>query len=428
MEKRERYETLLNKINQYNSGEKGITRIAYSNEEQACTHALMRMCKDAKMTVKLDPAGNLIARREGKRNELPPVVIGSHIDSVYQGGKYDGVVGVTAALEIINRLNEKGIVTEHPIEIISFACEESSRFGVSTIGSKAMAGRIVKEKYRQLTDRDGISMEKAFSLCALDFNGIDQASRENERFEAFFELHIEQGPVLETEKKKIGIVTGIAAPARFIVKIFGKASHSGTTPMYMRKDALLGAAEISLALEKAAHLEKAFGTVATVGVLGVKAGAMNVVPGEVEMKIDIRSSSIESRQRVLNHFYQAITSVEQERELLIDYREISMEEPVLLSSDLCHLLSHICEEKQLPYKLMQSGAGHDAMNMTGFGPTGLIFIPSVDGLSHHPHEHTEMEDILTGIDVLEAAVLHTAKVLLQGEDYNEINKSTNSLK
>lgn len=407
---RQRYETLLAKINQYNSGEKGITRIAYSNEEQACIHALMRMCKDAKMTVKLDPAGNLIARRDGKSNELPPVIIGSHVDSVYQGGKYDGVVGVTAALEIIHRLNDKGIVTEHPIELISFACEESSRFGVSTVGSKAMAGRIEKEKYRLLTDRDGVTMEKAFTLCALDFDSIDQASRLGETFKAFYEIHIEQGPVLEMEEKKIGIVTGIAAPARFIVKIFGKASHSGTTPMTMRKDALLGAADIALELEKAANLEQAFGTVATVGVLDVQPGAMNVVPGEVEMKIDIRSSSIESRQRVLKHFFQTISSIEKQRFLQIDCAEISIEDPVMLSAELGNLIAQICEQKKLPYRFMQSGAGHDAMNLTGFGPVGLIFIPSAGGLSHHPQEHTDMEDILVGIEVIEAAVLESAKV------------------
>lgn len=407
---RQRYETLLAKINQYNSGEKGITRIAYSNEEQACIHALMRMCKDAKMTVKLDPAGNLIARRDGKSNELPPVIIGSHIDSVYQGGKYDGVVGVTAALEIIHRLNDKGIVTEHPIELISFACEESSRFGVATVGSKAMAGRIEKEKYRLLTDRDGVTMEKAFTLCALDFDSIDQASRLGETFKAFYEIHIEQGPVLEMEEKKIGIVTGIAAPARFIVKIFGKASHSGTTPMTMRKDALLGAADIALELEKAANLEQAFGTVATVGVLDVQPGAMNVVPGEVEMKIDIRSSSIESRQRVLKHFFQTISSIEKQRFLQIDCAEISIEDPVILSAELGNLIAQICEQKKLPYRFMQSGAGHDAMNLTGFGPVGLIFIPSAGGLSHHPQEHTDMEDILVGIEVIEAAVLESAKV------------------
>lgn len=425
MDRKIRYEKLLDNINQYNLGGRGITRIAYTNEEQACTHALMRMCKDAKMSVRLDAAGNLIARREGKLDSLPPVVMGSHIDSVYQGGKYDGVVGVTAALEVINRLNENEIVTEHPIEMISFACEESSRFGVSTIGSKAMAGRIDKEKYRKLTDRDGVSLEKAFSLCALNFNGIEQASRENEQFKAFFELHIEQGPVLETKKKKIGIVTGVAAPARFIVKILGRSSHSGTTPMSMRKDALLGAAEISLELEKSAKLESAFGTVATVGVIDIQAGSMNVVPGEVEMKVDIRSCSAESRQRVLDHLYQTVSLVEQRRSLQIDCKEISMEEPVLLSNKLSHLLSNICKEKEISYTFMQSGAGHDAMNMTGFGPTGLIFVPSKDGLSHHPNEYTEINDILTGIEVLEAAVIYSARAM-EGND--EINKGTNHLK
>lgn len=410
MDRRERYQILLDKINQYNSDEKGITRIAYTNEEQACIHALMRMCKDAKMTVRLDNAGNLIARREGRNHELPPVAMGSHIDSVYQGGKYDGVVGVTAALEIIRRLNEQGIVTEHPIELISFACEESSRFGVSTVGSKAMAGRIDKEKYRHLKDRDGISMEKAFQLCALDFNTIDQASRANERFKAFFEIHIEQGPILENENEKIGIVTGIAAPARFIVKISGKASHSGTTPMNMRKDAFLGAAELALELEKAAIREQAHGTVATVGVIDVQPGAMNVVPGDVEMKIDIRSSSMESRQRVLEHLFETIPSIELQRQLQIESKEISMENPVLLSSDLIDTLKQFCEEKELSHRLMQSGAGHDAMNMTGLGPVGLLFIPSKEGLSHHPNEHTDLDDIITGIDLLETAVLHYAKV------------------
>jgi len=409
MDRKKRYQTLLDKINQYTLTDKGITRVAYTNEEQACTHALMRLCKDAKLAVRLDAAGNLIARREGRNNELPPVVIGSHIDSVYQGGKYDGAVGVTAGLEIIRRLNEKGIVTEHPIELISFACEESSRFGLSTVGSKAMAGRFNRDKYRHLKDRDGITMEQAFSRCALDFNSIDQASRKGEQFRAFFEMHIEQGPVLENEKKKIGIVTGIAAPARYIVRIRGKASHSGTTPMNMRNDAFLGAAELALELEKAAMEELFHETVATVGVLDVQPGAMNVVPGEVEMKVDIRSTSSESRRRVVNHLLTSIKEVEKRRKLHIKAEEISMEDPVLLSPEIIQSLKQICEDQQLPYRFMQSGAGHDAMNMTEFGPVGLIFIPSKDGLSHHPNEHTDLDDILIGIDLLEAAVLCYAK-------------------
>lgn len=407
MDSRERYVTLFNKINQYNSGEVGITRIAYTNEEQSCTHAFMRMCKAENLTIRMDQCGNVIARREG-RKRLAPVVMGSHLDTVYQGGKYDGVVGVTAALEVIRRLNEKGIETDHPIEIISFACEESSRFGVSTVGSKAMAGIFDKEKYRNLKDRDGITMEKAFELCALDFNSIDEASRRNEAFKAFFEIHIEQGPVLINTNKKIGIVTGVAAPVRFLIKIIGKASHSGTTPMMMRRDALLGASEIALELEKAAKHENKYETVATVGVLDLPNGAMNIVPGEVEIKVDIRSTSVESRQRVLDCLYATISAVKTQRQLEIICTQISEEEPVLLSSEINSVLKAICEEKSLPYQFMQSGAGHDAMNMAKLCPTGLIFIPSIDGLSHHPNEYTEMDDILTGIDLVEAAILYYA--------------------
>ncbi|MEC1717297.1 Zn-dependent hydrolase [Schinkia azotoformans] len=409
MNSKERYQILFNKINQYNSGEKGITRIAYSKEEQSCTYNFMRMCKAEGLHIRMDQCGNVIARRGGSIKGLPPVIMGSHLDTVYQGGKYDGVVGVTAALEVMKRLNEKGIKTDHPIEIISFACEESARFGVSTIGSKAMAGLFDKEKYRFLKDRDGIPMDKALSLCALDFNSIDQASRVNEKIKAFFELHVEQGPVLINKEKKVGIVTGIAAPVRLIIKISGTASHSGSTPMNMRKDAFLGASEIALALEKVAIKEQHYGTVATVGVVDIHSGAMNVVPGEVEIKVDIRSTSLSSRQRVLDHLYQTIQTIRRNRKLKIMSNEISVEEPVLLSTEINDVIQSICERKNLPYNFMPSGAGHDAMNMRKLCPTGLIFVPSVDGLSHHPDEYTELDDILIGIDLLEETILHFAK-------------------
>lgn len=409
MDSKMRYELLFNNINQYNSGDTGITRIAYTNEEQTCTHAFMRMCMAEQLDIRMDPCGNVIARRQGKIDGLPPVVMGSHLDTVYQGGKYDGVVGVTAALEVIRRLNEKEIITDHPIEIISFACEESARFGVSTVGSKAIAGQFDKDRYRNIKDKDGITMEKAFALCALDFNTVDQASRKNEQFKAFFELHIEQGPVLINTGKKIGIVTGIAAPVRLHVKIKGTASHSGTTPMSMRKDALLGASEISLALEKAAKSEEAYGTVATIGVMNVHNGAMNVVPGDVEIKIDIRSTSVDSRQRVLTHLDETIKTVKQNRQLDIESIEISSEDPVLLSEEINDVLRNICEEKNFSNQIMQSGAGHDAMNMAKLCPTGLIFIPSLDGLSHHPNEYTPLDDIMVGIDLLEEVILHYSK-------------------
>ncbi|RHW34660.1 Zn-dependent hydrolase [Lysinibacillus yapensis] len=410
MDRKERYQLLFDKISQYNSGEKGITRVAYTNEEQACTQAFMRMCKAEGLDIRMDQCGNVIARREGRIKGLPPVLMGSHLDTVYQGGKYDGTVGVTAALEVVKRLNEKGIETDHPIEVISFACEESSRFGVSTLGSKAMAGSFDKEKVRYLKDRNGVTLEEALSLCAFEIDSVHQASREDENIKAFFELHIEQGPVLENENKKIGIVTGIAAPVRFSIKIAGTPSHSGTTPMNMRKDALLGASEIALELEKVALSEQSCGTVATVGVLDIQAGAMNVVPGEVEIKVDIRGTSVDSRQRVLDHLKRTIELVERTRNLEIISQEIISEEPVLLSAEIIETMETICKEQDIPYKMMPSGAGHDAMNMVKLCPTGLIFVPSVDGLSHHPEEHTDLDDLLIGIDVLEQIVIHYSKM------------------
>lgn len=413
MDSKQRYQILFNKINQYNSGNKGITRVAYTNEEQACTQAFMRMCKDEGLDIRIDQCGNAIGRREGRIKGLPPVLIGSHLDTVYQGGNYDGVVGVTAALEVVKRLNEKGIETDHPIEIISFACEESSRFGVSTLGSKAMAGTFDKEKVRYLKDRNGVTLEEALSLCAFEIDSVEYASREDENIKAFFELHVEQGPVLMNENKKIGIVTGIAAPVRFSIRIIGTPSHSGTTPMNMRNDALLGASEIALELEKVAISEQNYGTVATIGVLDIQSGAMNVVPGEVEIKVDIRGTSLVSRQRVLEHLNRTIELVGRTRHLEIFSQEIISEEPVILSTEIINAMEKICKEQDISYKTMPSGAGHDAMNMVKLCPTGLIFVPSVNGLSHHPDEYTDHDDILIGIEVLEKIVIHYSKMDLK---------------
>lgn len=413
MDSKQRYQILFNKINQYNSGNKGITRVAYTNEEQACTQAFMRMCKDEGLDIRIDQCGNAIGRREGRIKGLPPVLIGSHLDTVYQGGNYDGVVGVTAALEVVKRLNEKGIETDHPIEIISFACEESSRFGVSTLGSKAMAGTFDKEKVRYLKDRNGVTLEEALSLCAFEIDSVEYASREDENIKAFFELHVEQGPVLMNENKKIGIVTGIAAPVRFSIRIIGTPSHSGTTPMNMRNDALLGASEIALELEKVAISEQNYGTVATIGVLDIQSGAMNVVPGEVEIKVDIRGTSLVSRQRVLEHLNRTIELVGRTRHLEIFSQEIISEEPVILSTEIINAMEKICKEQDISYKTMPSGAGHDAMNMVKLCPTGLIFVPSENGLSHHPDEYTDHDDILIGIEVLEKIVIHYSKMDLK---------------
>lgn len=405
-----RLERMLEEINQFGFSDQGITRLAYSKVERQAEDYFIRMCKQAGLSVRVDACGNVIARREGALPHLPVVALGSHLDTVIQGGKYDGAAGVMAALEVICSLNDRGIVTNHPIEVIAFACEESARFGVSTIGSKAMAGVLKKERIAELKDREGTSISAAFSECGLDFTDIDKSARKKDEFKVFLEMHIEQGPILEKEGYQIGIATGIAAPIRFTVKIQGQASHSGTTPMNYRKDALLGAAELALELERAAKIEVPFGTVATVGECVVKPGAMNVVPGFAEMKVDIRGSSVDSRNRVAAELFRSIEHLKETRQLEIMVTQLSDEEPVKLNDEVVQSLKESSEQQGFSSRLLVSGAGHDAMNMAKLCPTGLIFVPSKDGLSHHRDEYTAIEQIGAGASLLEAEVIKWAGI------------------
>lgn len=403
---RTRLEAALKDINEIGAlPENGITRLAYTREHWKANEYFIRACKEEGMSVRIDASGNVIARREGSEPHLPAVACGSHLDTVQQGGKLDGTLGVMAGIEVIRSLNEKGIVTRHPIELISFACEESSRFGVSTIGSKLMAGKLSKACLKLLKDKNGISFPDAVAEVGLDYAGMEAARRSRHELKAFFELHIEQGPVLERTDRQIGLVTGIAAAIRYEVTIEGKASHSGTTPMNMRKDALVGAAEIITGLERAVLKEQEYGTVATAGMCDVYPGAMNVVPDRVNIKLEIRGTVKESRQAVLNRLFQLFETLEASRGLKISTNLLSEEDPVLLDAYLVDFLAEQCRQMNIRYKRMKSGAGHDCMNMASICPTGLIFIPSRDGLSHHKDEFSSIDQIALGVSLLEKAIL-----------------------
>lgn len=404
-----RIEQSLIEINRFGYSEQGMNRLAYTESERQAIDYMIKLFEEEGMKVIIDPVGNVIARREGTDPTLPAVVTGSHLDTVYNGGKYDGTLGVIAGLEVVRYLNEQNIETKHPIEIVIFACEESARFGVSTIGSMAMIGEF-KEELLQLKDKDGISLRTAMENCSLNIERIEQAERKKEEIKVFYELHIEQGPVLENEGKQIGIVTGIAAPTRFLLEVVGEAAHSGTTPMPLRKDALLGAAEIALSLEQSALKEVENDTVATVGKCEVVSGSMNVIPEKVTMTIDIRSIHFKSKRKVVSELYQIIELIEKKRDVKVSISQLCNDRPIKMNDDIIHFLVQSCEKLNLSYRQMPSGAGHDAMMMAKRFPTGLIFVPSKNGISHNKEEFTSLEQIGAGVSLLKEAILQAALV------------------
>ncbi|WNS76562.1 Zn-dependent hydrolase [Bacillus sp. DTU_2020_1000418_1_SI_GHA_SEK_038] len=417
----------LDAFNEFGKTENGISRIAFTDEEQKAKEYFIKQCESLGMFVTVDPVGNIIARREGKNDLLPAVAIGSHLDTVYNGGKFDGVVGVVAGLEVVRTLVEERIATLHPIEIICFSCEESSRFNFSTLGSKAMIGDLTLESLRTLKDRDDIPIEAAFKDQKLILENYKRAERNTTELKVFYEVHIEQGSRLIESEKSIGLVTGIAAPLRLAINIKGKSSHSGTTGMKQRKDALLAASELTMIVEMAALAEIEFETVATVGVLDIYPSAMNVIPGIAKLKIDIRSTDIKSRYRVLNRIKDGILFIQKKRGVSVSIDWMHEEEPVLMDKNITEEIASICENLGLNYMFMPSGAGHDAMNMAKRWPASLIFIPSVDGLSHHPEEYTEQTDIEAGIKLLEKVVKSSAIISTGEESQHGIASSQNYL-
>lgn len=405
-----RVQSIIEKLASISSEKEELTRLAFSIEDEEAHQYVIELCRRYDLNVRRDEIGNLFIRKAGAEDHLPAVAFGSHIDTVVNAGKFDGPLGSVAGLEILFQLCEQGIQTRHPLELIIFTCEESSRFNYATLGSKVMCGVTDREALSKLRDKQGKGLAEALTDIGLDFDKVNQAKRKAEEFKCFFELHIEQGPRLENENKTIGVVTGIAAPIRSVVKIKGQADHSGATAMHYRHDALLGGAELALAIEQAA-IEAGHSTVATVGNLTAKPGVMNVVPGYCELLVDIRGIHTQARESVFSALQQHIERIAAKRGLSIELQPISRDQPVLLPEQMVQQIRHAAETLGYSYEIMPSGAGHDAMHMATLCPTGMIFVPSKDGISHNPLEFTSWTDIEAGIKVLQQAVLTQAEVI-----------------
>lgn len=387
----------------------GVNRLAFTDADWEGRQYIIDCMNDAGLDVEIDGFGNVIGYKVGTNPDLPVVMVGSHTDSVPNGGNYDGVVGVLSAIEAVRSMIDDGFEQEHTIAVVDFICEESSRFGAATLGSKAMRGKLTLNDLHRLVDTQGITLYDVLKGRNLNPDAIESMAY-NRPVKAFIEIHIEQGKVLEHEQKQIGIVSGIAGPERFYVTIRGNADHSGATPMNLRHDALCGASKITLGIEEVTSMQEEPPVVGTVGIAEVVPGAMNVIPGAVKLGVDIRSISKVARDSVVFLIKELIDVIAEKRGLSYTIEPISKDHPVSMHPLIVKEIERAVTSLQLEYMIMPSGAGHDAMHWAEVAPTGMIFIPCRDGISHNPAEFAAMDDIVAGAEVLENVIKNISLV------------------
>ena len=396
----ERMETRIRALSEFGANaDGGVDRVAFSEADIAGRAYIIELMEDAGLETRVDTASNIIGRRAGTEPDLPPIMFGSHIDSVPGGGNYDGDVGVIAALEVIELLNEQGVRTRHPLEVVVFSDEEGG-----LTGSRAMIGK-TDENFLKVMSHSGLTIGEGIRVLGGDPDRLDEAARRPGDLAAFIEVHIEQGAILHEEDIDIGVVEGIVGIRWWDVSIEGFANHAGTTPMNRRWDAMVSAAEFVLAVNNVATSLP--GThVATVGKIQALPGAPNVIPGEVVLSLEIRDLSAEKMQQVFDGIVAAGERIAEERETPIRYDEIDVDvAPAPTDERLRRIISSSADALGLSFKHMPSGAGHDAQDMALIAPTGMIFVPSVDGISHSPKEFTSAEDMANGASVLYRTVL-----------------------
>jgi beta-ureidopropionase / N-carbamoyl-L-amino-acid hydrolase len=402
----------LNAIGRIGLGDRGaVTRLVFSVKELRSRQLLIHLMRHAGLKIHIDAIGNIFGRIDGGNPKTPAVLAGSHLDTVVHGGKYDGPVGVIGALEAVRTIIEHNIDVRSPLEVVCFVGEESSRFGFSTLGSSLAAGELQPKDLANAVDAQGTKLESVLASLGITRRNLNSLKRDPKTVKAYLELHIEQGPILETIGKRIGLVTSIAAPSRFRVVFKGRADHSGTTPMEMRKDALVAAAEFIVHVEKICRRYSSMESgrvVGTVGAVKVEPGVINAVPGKAELAVDIRSTSAASKNHVTRLVKAQARTIARERRIGAEVLKIREENPVPLDQRLLKITREICDGKAIDYEIMPSGAGHDAMQMAKVSRSGMIFVPSKRGISHNPLEWTDPADITLGAQLLMETMIRVA--------------------
>lgn len=381
----------------------GSNRSGYSKEELAAKQLVIGWMKEAGLEVRQDEAGNVFGRLEGKQNDLPVIMSGSHVDSVPEGGHFDGPLGVIAALEVVEAWKESGYQPIKPYEIVVFSDEEGSRFMSSLQGSKAMMGLEKLEDKLALTDGTGATFTEVLAEVGLDAQKYLQAQRDPQEIDTYVEVHIEQGKRLEKLNLPCGIVTGIAGSCRIEITFHGKAGHAGNTPMDDRQDALLAASDFVVAINKLPH-QYSDSAVATVGKLNVEPNGVNVIAGKVNLFVDTRDIYKDKRDQLVDHILKLSSEIAEKHHVTVEHNEKSRATPLPIRADLQEKLSQAIEKCGIEPFYLPSGAGHDALIVGSKLPSAMIFVQSKDGVSHNPAEWSELSDCVQSIRVLKTFI------------------------
>jgi beta-ureidopropionase / N-carbamoyl-L-amino-acid hydrolase len=379
----------------------GVSRVAYSDADIAGRAYVMERMRDAGLSPRIDAAGNIFARRPGLTTN-PPILFGSHIDSVPSGGNFDGDLGVLAAIEVVRTLDARRLTTSHPLEVVVWAHEEGGTFPNGLNGSRAAAGQVIDGELNQ--SWNGLLKKDGIRRIGGDPDRIDEARRPRGSFHCYLELHIEQGPTLERHGVPIGIVEGIVSIARYKATITGVANHAGTTAMADRQDALVAASHLVLAVRDVVTSQPGR-QVGTVGHIEVSPNAANVIPGEATLSIELRDLSEGTLARLADTIKQRASVIARETRTTIEIGPVGGYPGATSDTAVQAVINRATDVLGLAYERLPSGAGHDAQMMATLGPMGMIFTPSIGGISHSPKERTSWEDCARGADALLQSVL-----------------------
>lgn len=396
-------EQRIKALSQYGANpEGGVSRVAYSDADIDGRKYVMGLMQEAGLEVSIDVAGNIVGKRKGRNNNLPSIAFGSHIDSVPGGGNYDGDVGSLGAIECVQLMKDNNIVTNHPLEVFIFQNEEGG-----LVGSEAISG-ILTEEELSLVSSSGKTLRQGMIDIGGDPTRFHEAARKKGDFKAFLELHIEQGGFLDQEGINIGVVEGIVGIKQWMVNFQGKANHAGTTPMDQRQDAMLAAAKYVVETNRIARSTPGR-QVATNGKIKALPGAPNVIPGLVEMTLEIRDLDFDKMLSLYEKIKVAGEEIANETGVSITYTPLNEDIPAVTDKRIQDMIAASAKDLGLTHKYMPSGAGHDTQDMARITPTGMVFVPSKDGISHSPKEFTSAQDMANGASVLLQTILKLDK-------------------